>query len=395
MSIGGGASSTTEENAFIAAANAGLINIAAAGNDGNTAHSYPASYNSVMSVGALDSNKNIASFSQRTNQVEIAAPGVAVNSTIIGNSYASWDGTSMATPHVSAVAALVWSHFPSCTGEDIRQAMTATAEDLGSAGRDNTYGYGLVQAKAMYDGLAANGCGGVTPPPPPPPPVAGILENGVAHTGLAGGSGEQTNFTMTVPAGATDISFNMSGGTGDADLYVRFGAAPTTSTYDCRPYASGNSESCTGSSDDGVYHVMMNGYSAYSGVSLVGSYTEAGNPPPPPPEEESYTNNNNVNLKDRRTKTSSIDVTGNGDSGTITVDVDIKHSYVGDLKITLVAPSGEKSVLREYTGGSANDIFATYSISASGIERNGEWKLQVRDNVRGDTGYIDSWTINF
>jgi serine protease len=397
MSIGGGASSTTEENAFIAAANAGLINIAAAGNDGNTAHSYPASYDSVMSVAALDSNKNIASFSQRTNQVEIAAPGVAVNSTIIGNSYASWDGTSMATPHVSGVAALVWSHFPSCTGNDIRQAMTATAQDLGSAGRDNTYGYGLVQAKAMYDGLVTNGCGGVTPPPPPPPPVAGILENGVAHTGLSGGTSEQANFTMTVPAGATDISFNMSGGTGDADLYVRFGAAPTTSTYDCRPYATGNNESCAGISDDGVYHVMINGYSAYSGTSLVGNYTDGGTPPPPPPPptDESYTNDSNISLKDRKTKTSFVDVTGSGDSGTITVDVDIKHTYVGQLKITLVSPSGAKSVLREYTGGSADNILETYSVNASGLERNGQWLLQVRDSTRGDKGYIDSWTINF
>tara|TARA_R110002167_G_scaffold1108_2_gene4747 strand:- start:2262 stop:3527 length:1266 start_codon:yes stop_codon:yes gene_type:complete len=144
MSIGGGASSTTEENAFIAAANAGLLNIAAAGNDGNTSLSYPASYDSVMSVAALDANKNLASFSQRNAQVEIAAPGVAVTSTIIGNSYATWDGTSMATPHASGVAALVWSHFPSCTGEEIRQAMNLTAQDLGASGRDNSYGYGLV-----------------------------------------------------------------------------------------------------------------------------------------------------------------------------------------------------------------------------------------------------------
>lgn len=390
MSIGGGASSTTEENAFIAAANAGLLNIAAAGNDGNTALSYPASYDSVMSVAALDSNKNHASFSQRNSQVEIAAPGVAVTSTIIGNSYATWDGTSMATPHASGVAALVWSHFPSCTGEEIRQAMNLTAQDLGASGRDNSYGYGLVQAKAMYDALAADGCSGITPPPPPP--TSGVLENGVAQTGLSGSTSEQLNFTMQVPAGATGISFDMSGGAGDADLYVRFGAAPTTATYDCRPYANGNNESCAGANDNGTYYVMMNGYSAFSGVSLVGNYTDASNPPP---GGGSYTNDTDVSISDRKTSTSVIDVTGTGDSGSVTVNVDIKHTWVGDLKLTLVSPTGASAVLREYTGGSADDITDSYVIDATGIDRNGNWSLEVYDRARGDTGYIDTWTLNF
>lgn len=389
MSIGGGASSTTEENAFIAAANAGLLNIAAAGNDGNTSLSYPASYDSVMSVAALDSNKNLASFSQRNSQVEIAAPGVAVTSTIIGNSYATWNGTSMATPHVSGVAALVWSHFPSCTGEEIRQAMNLTALDLGSSGRDNSYGYGLVQAKDMYDALVADGCSGITPPPPP---VSGVLENGVAQTGLSGSTSEELDFTMQVPAGATDISFDMSGGTGDADLYVRFGAAPTTATYDCRPYANGNNESCTGTSDNGTYYVMVRGYSAFNGVSLVGNYSDASNPPP---GGGSYTNNTDVSISDRNTSTSVIDVTGTGDSGSVTIIVDIKHTWVGDLKLTLVSPTGTSAVLREYTGGSADDITDSYVIDATGIDRNGNWSLQVYDNASGDTGYIDTWTINF
>lgn len=387
MSIGGGASSTTEENAFIAANNAGMLHIAAAGNDGNTSLSYPASYDSVMSVAAIDSSKNLASFSQRNAQVEIAAPGVAVTSTVLNNGYATWDGTSMATPHVAGVAALVWSRHSSCTPAEIRTAMTSTAQDLGSAGRDNSYGYGLVQAKAMDDSLAS-GCT-VTPPPPPPPPVGGVLENGVAHTGLAGGA--QLNFTMEVPAGATDIKFDMAGGTGDADMYVKFGSAPTTGDYDCRPYKTGNTESCTGT-NAGTYHVMINAYSTYSGVSLTGSYTDGSTPPPP---GGSYTNGTNVNIIDNATVSSSIDVTGNGDSGSVTVNVDIKHTYVGDLTITLVAPNGSRAVLRDNTGGSANDIVATYTVNAAGVDRNGEWKLEVNDNASRDTGFIDTWTLSF
>jgi serine protease len=390
MSLGGGASSATEESAFVAAKNAGLINIAAAGNGGNTALSYPASYDSVMSVAAIDSNKNVASFSQKNSQVEIAAPGVAITSTVLNNGYATWDGTSMATPHVAGVAALVWSHFPSCTGEEIRNVMNATAQDLGTANRDNSYGYGLVQAKAMYDSLSANGCNVVTPPPPPA--EDGVLVNGVAQTGISGAQGAQLGFSMAVPAGATDISFAMSGGTGDADMYVRFGSMPTTSTYDCRPYLNGNNENCAGTSNNGTYYVLVNGYSAFSGVSLEGNFTDE---VVTPPGGGSYTNDTNVNIRNKRTAISSIDVTGSGDSGAITIDVDIKHTYIGDLKVTLIAPNGASAVLHNHTGGSANDIFQTYSINATSIEKNGNWRLEVYDNANGDTGIIDSWTINF
>ena len=100
------------------------------------------------------------------------------------------------------------------------------------------------------------------------------LENGVAKTGLA--SSTELNYTMDVPAGATDISFNMSGGSGDADLYVKKGSAPTDSSYDCRPYAGGNNESCGPytTSNAATYHVRLKAYSAFSNVSLTGSFTE-------------------------------------------------------------------------------------------------------------------------
>ncbi len=73
--------------------------------------------------------------------------------------YAYYDGTSMATPHVAAVAALVWSYYPSCTAAQIRSTLGKSALDLGAPGRDNKYGYGLVQAKAAYDRIKTLGCG--------------------------------------------------------------------------------------------------------------------------------------------------------------------------------------------------------------------------------------------
>jgi subtilisin family serine protease len=123
--------------------NQGVLAIAAAGNCGNNEISYPAGYDAVVSVAAVDSNKNHAAFSQSNADVEIAAPGVDVLSTVNGNVYGSYQGTSMAAPHVAGVAALLWSAKPNSSLDEIRQALTQTAEDRGSPA---LYGSGIVQA---------------------------------------------------------------------------------------------------------------------------------------------------------------------------------------------------------------------------------------------------------
>ncbi len=162
MSLGGSSSSTAEQAAFDSAFASGILNVAAAGNDGNSSMSYPASYGSVMSVAAVDSSGSVANFSQYNSQVEIAAPGVGVNSTYNDGGYKSLSGTSMAAPHVSGVAALVWGNNPNCTVQQLRNGLNASAQDKGSNGRDNYYGYGIVKAKDA-DNYLKNVCG--TPPP--------------------------------------------------------------------------------------------------------------------------------------------------------------------------------------------------------------------------------------
>jgi vibriolysin len=110
---------------------------------------------------------------------------------------------------------------------------------------------------------------------PAAPPIA--LANGVAVTGIGASSGAQKYYSLVVPSGATGLSFTTSGGTGDSDLYVRFGSSPTFSTYDCRPYTNGNAETCTiANVQAGTYYVMLNAYSTFSGVTLKGAFTDAG-----------------------------------------------------------------------------------------------------------------------
>lgn len=282
MSLGGGRPSRTEQRGLDDLYNnQNILLIAAAGNDGNTTTSYPAGYATIVSVAAVDEAMNVADFSQKNSDVEIAAPGVAVLSTlsyldsssvVVGassitgnhiefaargtangplvygglgtdrrnpawagkvvlvdrgsisfyekvknvqnsggvacvianhepgnffgtlgerksstipaisisqedgvtlkasvgsaatvssvihnnvNNYELLDGTSMATPHVSGVAALVWSAYPTLTNAQLRDVLNGTALDRGEAGRDTSYGHGIVQAKAALDALAA------------------------------------------------------------------------------------------------------------------------------------------------------------------------------------------------------------------------------------------------
>jgi pseudolysin/vibriolysin len=100
------------------------------------------------------------------------------------------------------------------------------------------------------------------------------LQNGVAKTGLAGSASQELSYTVVVAAGAHNLVINTSGGSGDADLYVKFGSAPTTSSYNCRPYVSGNAESCSfATTQAGTYYVKVRGYTAFSGVSLKATWT--------------------------------------------------------------------------------------------------------------------------
>ena len=272
MSLGGSGSSSAEASAMQGFTDDNMLLVAAAGNAGNSSLSYPASYDAVVSVAAVDSGKNRASYSQYNSQVEIAAPGSSVYSTYPDSTYATLSGTSMATPHVAGAAALVWSFHPQCSATQIRNALNATAEDRGSSGRDNQYGYGIVRVAEANSYLNNNGCdgssnGGGDPTDPGVEPVSGQL------TGLSGSRSSWDRYTWDIPAGVSTMTIQISGGSGDADLYVRYGSQPSTSAYDCRPYKNGNSEVCTFTAPaDGTWHIGLRAYSTYSNVTLSYSY---------------------------------------------------------------------------------------------------------------------------
>ncbi len=206
---------TQVKAAFDNAYNAGVLHVAAAGNATVftcNAVSYPARYDSVIAVAATGSNDAVASWSCRGPEVELAAPGVNVYSAYPDDTYATASGTSMASPHAAGLAALVFgcgltdlNSDGTVNNIDVRIRMQQTALDLGTAGRDTSYGFGRIQADK-----AALGCN--VPPPPDTPPAgpSGLRATpGKTNVRLAwtDNSNNETGFEIERCAGADCSSF--------------------------------------------------------------------------------------------------------------------------------------------------------------------------------------------
>ncbi len=358
---------TTYQAAINSARSRNSVLIVAAGNHAVPASlSTPGNCQGVVTVAANGPGGLRAVYSNYGPATDVAAPGGdSTNSELDGilstinlspttpgaPGYKMMDGTSMATPYVAGVAALMLTRNPNLTPDQIGALLRNTARpfpsyfgggggtgivDAGAAmavvagGSISSYpvsvallgsGQGnVVSAPAQINcgsagttcsrrfnantsitltatatsGSVFGGWGGacagtsatctlsmnsgkavyaVFNPPIP------ALTNGVAVSNLSSPDGSPRYFQMQVPAGATGLSFQISGGTGDADLYVRRGSVPGTDAgaYDCRPYLVGNNETCNFPAPAaGTWYVMLLGDPNFAGVSLRGSYTTAG-----------------------------------------------------------------------------------------------------------------------
>jgi serine protease len=287
LSLGGqGSCGTTTQNAIDGAVSRGTTVVVAAGNsNANVSNFTPASCNNVIAVASITSSGARSSFSNYGALIDVSAPGSSILSTLNTGtttpgsaSYASYNGTSMAAPHVAGTVALVQSRrlalgLPLYTPAQIESLLKSTAYPL--------------------PGACSGGCG------------AGIIDARKAVEQAGGGSG--------------------GGGT------------------------------------------------------------------------QTYANETDYQIRDFSTVESPITVSGrsgNAPSNTA-VSVDIRHTYIGDLLVQLVAPDGSLYTLHNRSGGSADNIIGTYTVNLSSEAINGTWRLRVNDNAAGDTGYINRWTITF
>lgn len=278
MSLGGqGSCSSTSQNAINKARANGTVVIVAAGNDNaNAANFNPGNCSGVVNVAAVGRNGGRAYYSNYGNAIDVAAPGGAqsaqndaegilstFNSGANSPQYDSYffsQGTSMATPHVAGVAALIKQAKPDATPAQIESILKSTTRSFPAA--CNGCGSGIVDAAAAV----AAASGGT-----PPPSGGSELTSGKAVV-ASGAKSSETTYTLNVPAGSTKVTFTTSGGSGDVDMYVKAGSKATTSSYDCRPYKNGNAESCSFDNPTaGTYYVMLRGYASYSNVNLVGT----------------------------------------------------------------------------------------------------------------------------
>ena len=369
----GGGTSTSISDAISYAHGKGVIQVAAAGNDGSCTNCVSEPWKSnaakVIVVSSTDKNDALSSFSSQGPQVDVAAPGTSILSTYNSGtaSYSTLSGTSMATPHVTGAAALVKTLNPSWGYDQIDAHLKATAVDLGTSGKDDRFGYGRINVDAATQGSAPSpacsdgidndgdglvdhpndpGCSSTTdddetnaPPPPTneppaacfthsesglatsanggcssdsdgsivsyawtwgdgasgtgasashtyasagtytvtltvtdddgatgstsqqvtvetvsdPDPGATTLVNGQQASATSGGSGSDQFYKIAVPSGASSLQVVLDGPacsgligcSPDLDLYVKRGARPTDSSYDCRPYQSGSDETCS------------------------------------------------------------------------------------------------------------------------------------------------------
>lgn len=155
LSLGSNHQSSLQHEAVKAAVDKGIIVIAAAGNENSSVY-YPAAFPETIAVGAVNQNNRKASYSNYGPEVDLVAPGGDYGNPIYSTwgyyeegktvaSYTGMIGTSMATPYVSGIAALLKAHGISDPNE-IKERLISTAKDLGEEGKDNTFGYGLVDA---------------------------------------------------------------------------------------------------------------------------------------------------------------------------------------------------------------------------------------------------------
>jgi len=380
-SWGGGGYSEALETAIEVAGQAGILFVAAAGNSGSNndnVDNYPSNYvtttNSLLAVASHTRTDGDSGYSYGIETVDIAAPGTAILSTVPGNGYAAFSGTSMATPHVAGAAALVWSLNPELTPSEMKELLMSTGETSLWADGRTVSGNRLNVLNALEEADPTPGFKlGITP-------GSAEIEAGETYTftievGSIAGYDEEVQLSLAEPSDIASLSASTAMPGDTVTLTV-----VTAEDTPWGPY----SFTVNGVSGDIEKSKSANLYVYPQGLNEF-PYAYSGDAVPTLPNEEDPDDvgvDLVINIPD--------DLTVFG----MQASVDITHTYSGDIVLSLTSPQGTTTVLRQNQGGGTDDIVESYNSDAfNGEVATGDWTLNVLDTFDGDNGTVNTWSL--
>jgi serine protease len=379
-SWGGGGFSQALADAISAANDAGILFVAAAGNsatDNDTTPHYPSSYDvpNVLAVASTTRTDALSSFSCfGLTSVDLGAPGSDILSTTPGNTYSVFSGTSMATPHVAGAAALVLSANNTLSVAELKDILMTSGDPIPAlAGR-------TVSGKRLNVAAALDEAG-------PPLPRFNLT---LSPASQAINQGQSTSYTIDVtPVGGFSDSVSLS-----------LSSSPALNAlvlFTPNPVAPGSSSTLnvatTTATAPGTYTLTVTGTSG----SLVKTRTATLTVRPEGTIVRDYTNNTSVTIPDNTPAgiTSTIIVPDGLTISDLAATVNITHTYIGDLVITLRSPAGTTVTLHDRAGGTTNNLNQTFPLSAfNGQNAAGTWTLSASDRASIDVGTLDSWSLS-
>jgi subtilisin-like proprotein convertase family protein/subtilisin family serine protease len=378
-SWGGGGFSQALRDAIQAANDVDILFVAAAGNSGtdnDVTPEYPSGYDvpNVVAVAATDHNDGLAGFSEfGATTVDLGAPGVDILSTTPGNTYSVFSGTSMATPHVSGVAALVLSANDTLSTAELKEILINSGDPVPSLAGKTVSGKRLNAASAVAEAG-------------PPVPRFNLTAGPASY---AVNQGDAAHFTLTVTpvAGFTgEVAFSA---TADAGLSVTIDPASIAV-----PGEAALNVATTESTPVGVYNVVVTATSGalikqrtvqvrVRAAGTVDSLYPSTDTPIAIPDINPTGINSTIHVPD------AIVIQE------VQVELNVTHTYIGDLLVTLTSPLGTVVTLHNHTGGSADNIHQNYVLPVEFTGQNalGDWKLHIQDDAAIDVGTLDSWRL--
>jgi subtilisin family serine protease/subtilisin-like proprotein convertase family protein len=412
-SWGGGGFSSAMATAISNARAAGHVFVAAAGNassNNDTTPNYPSNYNSdnVVAVASTDRFDQLSSFSNfGATTVDLAAPGSSILSTTPNNTYSTFSGTSMATPHVTGAVALVWSASPGLSYSQVISRIKSNVDVLPSLSGKVATGGRLNVAKAL----------GTAPPDTSGPRVVAAAPNGVtsvssvrvtfseAINAATFTAADIANFTG--PRGAVAVSgVQVVTGTNNTQFNVNFASQTTVGAYqfDLGPNISDSAGNLMDQNANGANGEAADAYHVAFNVSTTSTQT--------------FTNTTPAPIRDFTLTTSTITINQDLAVTDVNVRLNISHTFDSDLSIYLVGPDGTRVNLVTNRGGGGNHFTnTTLDDEATRLVRNGTapflgsyrpeqplsaldgknargvWTLNVLDGFGADIGTLNSWSL--